>query len=143
MVKPTILNNVETYANIAQIITRGTEWFSAMGTEKSKGTKVFALGGKINHTGLVEIPMGTTLREVVEEIGGGIPNGKKFKAAQTGGPSGGCIPADKMDVPIDYDNLIAIGSMMGSGGLIVMDEAFLHGGYCQVFPGLYRGRILR
>ena len=120
--QPTILNNVETYANIAQIITRGTEWFSAMGTEKSKGTKVFALGGKINHTGLVEIPMGTTLREVVEEIGGGIPNGKKFKAAQTGGPSGGCIPADKMDVPIDYDNLIAIGSMMGSGGLIVMDE---------------------
>ncbi|MDD3402988.1 MAG: NADH-quinone oxidoreductase subunit NuoF [Hespellia sp.] len=120
--KPTILNNVETYANIPQIIVNGPEWFAAMGTEKSKGTKVFALGGKINNTGLVEIPMGTTLREIVEEIGGGIPNGKKFKAAQTGGPSGGCIPASQMDVPIDYDNLIAIGSMMGSGGLIVMDE---------------------
>lgn len=120
--KPTILNNVETYANIAQIILNGPEWFASMGTEKSKGTKVFALGGKINHTGLVEVPMGTTLREVVFEIGGGIPNGKKFKAAQTGGPSGGCIPAEHLDVPIDYDNLIAIGSMMGSGGLIVMDE---------------------
>jgi len=120
--KPTILNNVETYANIPQIIINGAEWFASMGTEKSKGTKVFALGGKINNTGLVEIPMGTTLREVVEEIGGGIPNGKKFKAAQTGGPSGGCIPASHFDVPIDYDNLIAIGSMMGSGGLIVMDE---------------------
>ena len=120
--KPTILNNVETYANIPQIILKGPEWFASMGTEKSKGTKVFALGGKIKNTGLVEIPMGTTLREVVEEIGGGIPNGKKFKAAQTGGPSGGCIPAEHFDVPIDYDNLIAIGSMMGSGGLIVMDE---------------------
>ncbi|MDD6035334.1 MAG: NADH-quinone oxidoreductase subunit NuoF [Lachnospiraceae bacterium] len=120
--KPTILNNVETYANIPQIILNGAEWFASMGTEKSKGTKVFALGGKIKNTGLVEIPMGTTLREVVEEIGGGIPNGKKFKAAQTGGPSGGCIPASHFDVPIDYDNLIAIGSMMGSGGLIVMDE---------------------
>ena len=120
--KPTILNNVETYANIPQIILNGAEWFASMGTEKSKGTKVFALGGKINNTGLVEIPMGTTLREIVEEIGGGIPNGKKFKAAQTGGPSGGCIPAEHFDVPIDYDNLIAIGSMMGSGGLIVMDE---------------------
>ena len=120
--KPTILNNVETYANVAQIINRGAKWFSSIGTEKSKGTKVFALGGKISHTGLVEVPMGTTLREVIEDIGGGIPNGKKFKAAQTGGPSGGCIPADNMDVPIDYDNLIAIGSMMGSGGLIVMDE---------------------
>ena len=120
--KPTILNNVETYANIPQIILKGAEWFSSMGTEKSKGTKVFALGGKINNTGLVEIPMGTTLREVVEEIGGGIPNGKKFKAAQTGGPSGGCIPASLIDTPIDYDNLLAIGSMMGSGGLIVMDE---------------------
>ena len=120
--KPTILNNVETYANIAQIILNGPEWFASMGTEKSKGTKVFALGGKINNTGLVEIPMGTTLREIIEEIGGGIPNGKKFKAAQTGGPSGGCIPAEHIDVPIDYDNLIAIGSMMGSGGLIVMDE---------------------
>ncbi len=120
--KPTILNNVETYANIPQIILNGPEWFSSMGTEKSKGTKVFALGGKIHNTGLVEIPMGTTLREVIEEIGGGIPGGKKFKAAQTGGPSGGCIPASHYDIPIDYDNLIAIGSMMGSGGLIVMDE---------------------
>lgn len=120
--KPTILNNVETYANIPQIILHGPEWFASMGTEKSKGTKVFALGGKINNTGLVEIPMGTTLREVVEEIGGGIPGGKKFKAAQTGGPSGGCIPPEHFDIPIDYDNLISIGSMMGSGGLIVMDE---------------------
>ena len=120
--QPTILNNVETYANICQIILNGPEWFASMGTEKSKGTKVFALGGKIKHTGLVEVPMGTTLREVVEEIGGGIPNGKKFNAAQTGGPSGGCIPASLIDTPIDYDNLIAIGSMMGSGGLIVMDE---------------------
>ena len=120
--KPTILNNVETYANVPQIIINGPEWFSSMGTEKSKGTKVFALGGKINNTGLVEIPMGTPLREVIEEIGGGIPNGKKFKAAQTGGPSGGCIPAEHFDIPIDYDNLISIGSMMGSGGLIVMDE---------------------
>jgi len=120
--KPTILNNVETYANIPQIILKGAEWFSSIGTEKSKGTKVFALGGKIKNTGLVEVPMGTTLREIVEEIGGGIPNGKKFKAAQTGGPSGGCIPASLMDIEIDYDSLISIGSMMGSGGLIVMDE---------------------
>jgi len=120
--KPTILNNVETYANIAQIINNGPEWFSAMGTATSKGTKVFALGGNITNTGLVEIPMGTTLREVVEEIGGGIPNGKKFKAAQTGGPSGGCIPASLIDTPMDFENLISIGSMMGSGGLIVMDE---------------------
>ena len=120
--KPTILNNVETYANIPRIILLGADWFKSIGTEKSKGTKVFALGGKIKNTGLVEIPMGTTLREVVEEIGGGIPNGKSFKAAQTGGPSGGCIPASLIDTPIDYDNLIAIGSMMGSGGLIVMDE---------------------
>ena len=120
--KPTVLNNVETYANITQIILNGPDWFKTMGTEKSKGTKVFALGGKITNTGLVEVPMGTTLREVVEEIGGGIPNGKQFKAAQTGGPSGGCIPASLIDTPIDYDNLIAIGSMMGSGGLIVMDE---------------------
>lgn len=120
--KPTLLNNVETYANITQIILNGADWFASMGTEKSKGTKVFALGGKINNTGLVEIPMGTTLREIIEEIGGGIPNGKKFKAAQTGGPSGGCIPAHLIDTPIDYDSLIQIGSMMGSGGLIVMDE---------------------
>ena len=120
--RPTILNNVETYANIPQIILKGADWFRSMGTEKSPGTKVFALGGKIKHTGLVEVPMGTTLREIVEEIGGGIPGGKKFKAAQTGGPSGGCIPASLIDTPIDYDNLMAIGSMMGSGGLIVMDE---------------------
>ena len=118
--KPTVLNNVETYANIPQIILNGADWFASMGTEKSKGTKVFALGGKIHNTGLVEVPMGTTLREVIYEIGGGIPNGKAFKAAQTGGPSGGCIPAEHLDIPIDYDNLIAIGSMMGSGGLIVM-----------------------
>ena len=120
--KPSILNNVETWANIPQIILNGPEWFAGIGTEKSKGTKVFALGGKINHTGLVEIPMGTPLRKVIEEIGGGIPNGKKFKAAQTGGPSGGCIPASLIDTPMDYDSLLAIGSMMGSGGLIVMDE---------------------
>ncbi len=120
--KPTVLNNVETYANIPQIISKGPEWFASMGTEKSKGTKVFALGGKITNVGLVEIPMGTTLREIVEEIGGGIPNGKKFKAAQTGGPSGGCIPACHIDTPIDYENLIERGSMMGSGGLIIMDE---------------------
>ena len=120
--KPTIINNVETLANIPQIIINGSQWFASMGTEKSKGTKVFALGGKINHTGLVEVPMGTTLREIVEEIGGGIPNGKKFKAVQTGAPSGGCIPAEHLDVPVDYDNLTAIGSIMGSGGMIVMDE---------------------
>ena len=119
---PTVENNVETFANIPQIILKGADWFASMGTEKSKGTKVFALGGKIKHTGLVEIPMGTTLREIIEEIGGGIPNGKKFKAAQTGGPSGGCIPASLIDTPVDYDNLTAIGCMMGSGGLIVMDE---------------------
>ena len=120
--KPSIINNVEPYANIPQSILKGAEWFASMGTEKSKGTKVFALGGKINNTGLVEIPMGTTLREIVYEIGGGIPNGREFKAAQTGGPSGGCITKENLDVPIDYDNLIAIGSMMGSGGLIVMDD---------------------
>ncbi len=120
--QPTIINNVETYANVAQIIINGADWFASMGTEKSKGTKVFALGGKITNTGLVEVPMGTTLREVLYEIGGGIPGGKKFKAAQTGGPSGGCIPASLIDTPIDYDSLISIGSMMGSGGLIVMDE---------------------
>ncbi|MBS7262116.1 MAG: NADH-quinone oxidoreductase subunit NuoF [Eubacteriales bacterium] len=120
--KPTVLNNVETYANIPVIINKGYEWFSQMGTEKCKGTKVFALGGKIVNTGLVEVPMGTTVREIIYDIGGGIPNGKKFKAAQTGGPSGGCIPASCLDTPIDYESLIAIGSMMGSGGLIVMDE---------------------
>lgn len=121
--KPTLLNNVETYANIPQIILNGPEWFASIGTEKSKGTKVFALGGNINNTGLVEIPMGTTLREIVYEIGGGIPNGKKFKAAQTGGPSGGCIPAEHIDIPIDYDSLMQVGSMMGSGGLVVMDDS--------------------
>ena len=120
--KPTLLNNVETYANIPQIILQGSEWFASIGTEKSKGTKVFALGGKINNTGLLEIPMGTTLREVIFEIGGGIPDGKAFKAVQTGGPSGGCITGDYLDTPIDYDNLISLGSMMGSGGMIVMDE---------------------
>ena len=120
--KPTVLNNVETYANIAQIILKGSEWFTSMGTPTSPGTKVFALGGKITNVGLVEIPMGTTLREIIEEIGGGIPNGKKFKAAQTGGPSGGCIPAKHIDTPIDYDSLIKLGSMMGSGGMIILDE---------------------
>lgn len=120
--QPTILNNVETYANICPIILNGAEWYASIGSEKSKGTKVFALGGKIKNTGLVEVPMGTTLRTIIEDIGGGIPGGKQFKAAQTGGPSGGCIPAQHLDTPIDYDNLAAIGTMMGSGGLIVMDE---------------------
>ena len=120
--KPTMLNNVETYANVAQIILKGADWFASMGTENSKGTKVFALGGKINNTGLVEVPMGTPLRTIIYDIGGGIPNGKKFKAVQTGGPSGGCLPAELLDTPVDYDNLIAAGSMMGSGGMIVMDE---------------------
>jgi NADH-quinone oxidoreductase subunit F/NADP-reducing hydrogenase subunit HndC len=120
--KPTILNNVETWSNIPKIIRKGADWYASMGTETSKGTKVFALGGKITNVGLVEVPMGTTLREIIEEIGGGIPNGKKFKAAQTGGPSGGCIPAEHIDTPIDYENLMKLGSMMGSGGLIVMDE---------------------
>ena len=121
--KPTLLNNVETYANITQIILKGASWFSSIGTEKSKGTKVFALGGNINNVGLVEVPMGITLREIVYDIGGGVPNGKEFKAAQTGGPSGGCIPAEYLDTPIDYESLNAIGSMMGSGGLIVMDDS--------------------
>ncbi|MDR3050290.1 MAG: 4Fe-4S binding protein [Oscillospiraceae bacterium] len=120
--KPTLLNNVETYANVCQIILNGADWYAAMGTEKSKGTKVFALGGKITNTGLVEIPMGTPLRQVIYDIGGGIPGGKQFKAVQTGGPSGGCIPMKYLDIPIEYDSLIAIGSMMGSGGMIVMDE---------------------
>lgn len=120
--KPTLLNNVETYANVCQIILNGADWFANIGTEKSKGTKVFALGGKINNTGLVEVPMGTTLREIIYDIGGGCPNDKKFKAVQTGGPSGGCIPNSLIDTPVDYDNLIAVGSMMGSGGMIVMDE---------------------
>ena len=120
--KPPLLNNVETYANVAQIILNGADWFASMGTEKSKGTKVFALGGKINNTGLVEVPMGTTLRTIIYDIGGGCPGGKQFKAVQTGGPSGGCLPASLLDTPVDYDNLIAAGSMMGSGGMIVMDE---------------------
>lgn len=120
--KPTVLNNVETYANVPQIIRNGADWFKNIGTERSKGTKVFALGGKINNIGLVEVPMGTTLREIIYDIGGGIPGGKAFKAAQTGGPSGGCLPADCLDTPIDYDSLTKLGSMMGSGGLIVMDE---------------------
>ena len=120
--KPTLINNVETYANIAQIILKGPEWFSSIGTETSKGTKVFALGGNVNNIGLVEVPMGTTLREIVYDIGGGIPNGRDFKAAQTGGPSGGCIPKEHLDTPIDYESLKQIGSMMGSGGLIVMDD---------------------
>ncbi|MFR2459088.1 MAG: NADH-quinone oxidoreductase subunit NuoF, partial [Christensenellales bacterium] len=120
--KPTLLNNVETYANIAQIIDKGADWFASIGTERSKGTKVFALGGKITNTGLVEVPMGTTLREIIYDIGGGCPGGKAFKAVQTGGPSGGCLPAALLDTQIDYDNLIAAGSMMGSGGMIVMDE---------------------
>ncbi|WP_334296986.1 NADH-quinone oxidoreductase subunit NuoF [Acidaminobacter sp.] len=120
--KPTVINNVETFANVPQIILKGPEWYASMGTEKSKGTKVFALGGKINNSGLIEIEMGTKLRHVIEDIGGGIPKGKKFKAVQTGGPSGGCITADHLDIPIDYDNLISLGSMMGSGGMIVMDE---------------------
>ena len=120
--KPTLINNVETYANIAPIILNGAEWFKRLGTERSPGTKVFALAGKINNTGLVEVPIGTPLRTIIEEIGGGIPGGKKFKAAQTGGPSGGCIPAQFLDVPMDYDSLVSLGAMMGSGGLIVMDE---------------------
>ena len=120
--KPTMLNNVETYANVAQIILHGADWYNSMGTEKSKGTKVFALGGKINNTGLVEVPMGTTLRTIIYDIGGGCPNGKKFKAVQTGGPSGGCLPESLLDTPVDYDNLIAAGAMMGSGRMIVMDE---------------------
>ncbi|MDE7380191.1 MAG: 4Fe-4S binding protein, partial [Clostridia bacterium] len=120
--KPTLLNNVETWANISPIILNGAEWFANIGTEKSKGTKVFALGGKINNVGLVEVPMGTKLSTIINDIGGGIPHGKAFKAAQTGGPSGGCIPAKYIDIQMDFDNLVAIGSMMGSGGLIVMDE---------------------
>ncbi|HHV61324.1 MAG TPA: NADH-quinone oxidoreductase subunit NuoF [Firmicutes bacterium] len=120
--KPTLINNVETYANIPPIILNGPEWFAGIGTEKSKGTKVFALAGKINNTGLVEVPMGTTLREIIYEVGGGIPGGRRFKAAQTGGPSGGCIPAEHLDVPMEYDSLVKLGAMMGSGGLIVMDD---------------------
>ena len=121
--KPTLINNVETYANITKIILNGAEWYSSIGTETSKGTKVFALGGNVVNVGLVEVPMGTTLREIVFDIGGGIPNGRKFKAAQTGGPSGGCIPEENLDTPIDYESLSKIGSMMGSGGLIVMDDS--------------------
>jgi NADP-reducing hydrogenase subunit HndC len=130
---PTVLNNVETYANIPRIILNGSKWFASIGTEKSKGTKVFALGGKIKNTGLIEVPMGITLREIVFEIGGGVLGDGKFKAAQTGGPSGGCIPAELIDTPIDYDNLIAIGSMMGSGGLIVMDESSCMVDICKFY----------
>ncbi|MCL5746297.1 MAG: NADH-quinone oxidoreductase subunit NuoF, partial [Acidobacteria bacterium] len=119
---PTLINNVETYANVAPIIRNGGEWFARIGTEKSKGTKVFALAGRVNHTGLIEVPMGITLREIIYEIGGGIPDGKRFKAVQTGGPSGGCIPEQLLDVPVDYDSLAKIGSIMGSGGMIIMDE---------------------
>ena len=121
--KPTLINNVETYANITKIILNGAKWYSSIGTETSKGTKVFALGGNVVNVGLIEVPMGTTLREIVFDIGGGIPNGRKFKAAQTGGPSGGCIPEENLDTPIDYESLSKIGSMMGSGGLIVMDDS--------------------
>ncbi len=121
--KPTLINNVETFANITRIILNGAKWYASIGTEKSKGTKVFALGGNVNNIGLVEVPMGTTLREIVFDIGGGIPNGREFKAAQTGGPSGGCIPSEHLDIPIDYESLSSIGSMMGSGGLIVMDDS--------------------
>ena len=121
--KPTLINNVETYANITKIILNGAKWYSSIGKETSKGTKVFALGGNVVNVGLVEVPMGTTLREIVFDIGGGIPNGRKFKAAQTGGPSGGCIPVENLDTPIDYESLSKIGSMMGSGGLIVMDDS--------------------
>ena len=120
--KPTIINNVETYANIAQIIQHGADWFKSIGTETSPGTKVFALGGKIVNTGLVEVPMGTTLREVIYEIGGGCPNNKRFKAVQTGGPSGGCLTEEQLDTPIGFDELVKLGSMMGSGGMIVLDE---------------------
>jgi NADP-reducing hydrogenase subunit HndC len=119
---PTLINNVETYACICPIIRNGSQWFASIGTEKSKGTKVFALAGKVANTGLVEVPMGTTLRELIFEIGGGIPGGKRFKAAQTGGPSGGCIPEQFLDLPVDYDSLAKIGGIMGSGGLIVIDE---------------------
>ncbi len=141
--KPTLLNNVETYANIAQIIVKGADWFASIGTERSKGTKVFALGGKITNTGLVEVPMGTTLREIIYDIGGGCPGGKEFKAVQTGGPSGGCLPAALLDTQIDYDNLIAAGSMMGAGRHDRHGRGQLHGRYRAVLPRLHRGRVLR
>ena len=141
--KPTIINNVETYANIPVILLKGADWFGKIGTEKSKGTKVFAIGGKINNTGLVEIAMGTPLKEVIYEIGGGIPNGKKFKAVQTGGPSGGCIPAELLDMPIEYDTLVEAGSMMGSGGMIVMDEDNCMVDIAKVLFEFHTRRILR
>jgi bidirectional [NiFe] hydrogenase diaphorase subunit len=119
---PTLINNVETFANVPPILRHGGEWFSSLGTEGSKGTKVFALAGKINNTGLIEVPMGITLREIVEDIGGGIPEGRPFKAVQTGGPSGGCVPEEHLDMPVDYDTLRQAGSIMGSGGMIVMDD---------------------
>jgi bidirectional [NiFe] hydrogenase diaphorase subunit len=120
--EPTLINNVETYANVSAIIHHGGEWYASIGTEKSKGTKVFALAGKIERTGLIEVPMGLSLREIIFDIGGGIPDGREFKAAQTGGPSGGCIPAEHLDLPVDYESLGSVGSIMGSGGLIVMDD---------------------
>ncbi|HTV61911.1 MAG TPA: NADH-ubiquinone oxidoreductase-F iron-sulfur binding region domain-containing protein, partial [Verrucomicrobiae bacterium] len=120
---PTLINNVETFANVPPIYRKGAAWFASIGTEKSKGTKVFALAGKINNTGLIEVPMGTMLRQIVEEMGGGAPNGRKIKAVQTGGPSGGCIPAEHLDTPVDYDSLMKLGSIMGSGGMIVMDDS--------------------
>ena len=141
--KPTVINNVETLANIPQIILKGADWFGSMGTEKSKGTKVFALGGKINNTGLVEIPMGTTLREVIYDIGGGIPDGKKFKAAQTGGPSGGCIPAEHLDLKIDYDTLTSHWFYDGFGRLDRNGRRQLYGGRRKIFPRFYRRRIVR
>lgn len=137
--KPTVLNNVETFANVPQILLKGADWFRSIGTEKSTGTKVFALGGKINNSGLVEIPMGTTMREIIYDIGGGIPDGKSFKAAQTGGPSGGCIPAEHLDTPIDYESLSKLGSMMGSAGMIRSWTKHLYGRPREVFPRVYGG----
>ena len=141
--KPTNVNNVETLANIPIILTKGADWFATIGTERSKGTKVFALAGKINNVGLIEVPMGTTLREVIYEIGGGIKGGKKFKAVQTGGPSGGCLTEKHLDTPIDFDNLLSAGSMMGSGGMIVMDEDDCMVSVARVLSGFYSGRVLR
>ena len=140
---PTLINNVETFANIAPIIRHGAEWFAGIGTEKSKGTKVFALAGKITNTGIIEVPMGTPLREIVEEMGGGAPDGGKVKAVQTGGPSGGCIPAQHLDTPVDYESLATLGSIMGSGGMIVMDETNQHGRCGPLFHGVLPRRILR
>ena len=140
---PTLLNNVETFANVPAIYRKGAEWFAGIGTEKSKGTKVFALAGKIKNTGLIEVPMGTPLRTIVEEMGGGAPDGGKIKAVQTGGPSGGCIPSQHLDTPVDYESLGKLGSIMGSGGMIVMDRSHEHGGDGAVLHGILHGRILR